>query len=137
MPLKVQGFQWTHCAILGLYMTKTLNYRDPESLISDLRHGQLVLLLLDDSGGGVTGIVTIAAELCEARHITFMARQARGLICLGLTRERCDYLHLPLMVEGQGDTAPLPPTLGAGGGSGPPKFKIPRRDQNTQSCSYL
>ncbi|MBT6040218.1 3,4-dihydroxy-2-butanone-4-phosphate synthase [Luminiphilus sp.] len=88
-------------------MIETLNYRDPESLISDLRHGQMVLLLLDDSGGGVTGIVTIAAELCEASHITFMARQARGLICLGLTRERCDYLHLPLMVEGQGDTAPF------------------------------
>ena len=32
-------------------MTETLNYRDPESLISDLRHGQMVLLLLDDSGG--------------------------------------------------------------------------------------
>ena len=88
-------------------MTKTLNYRNPAGLISDLRHGNMVLLLLEDSSGGVTGIVTIAAELCEASHITFMARQARGLICLGLTRERCEYLHLPLMVEGQGDTAPF------------------------------
>ena len=76
-------------------MTNTLTYRDPEGLISDLRHGQMVLLLLEDSSGGVTGIVTIAAELCEARHITFMARQARGLICLGLTRERVDDLHVP------------------------------------------
>ena len=91
----------------GLFMTNSLTYRDPEGLISDLRHGQMVLLLLEDSSGGVTGIVTIAAELCEASHITFMARQARGLICLGLTRERCDYLHLPLMVEGQGDAAPF------------------------------
>lgn len=88
-------------------MTETVNYRDPQSLISDLRHGHMVLLLLEDSGGGVTGIVTVAAELCEDRHITFMARQARGLICLGLTRERCDYLHLPLMVEGRGDAAPF------------------------------
>ncbi len=88
-------------------MTELPNYRDPAGLISDLRHGHMVLLLLEDSGGGVTGIVTVAAELCEDHHITFMARQARGLICLGLTRERCDDLHLPLMVEGKGDAAPF------------------------------
>ena len=88
-------------------MTDAFNFRDPADLISDLRHGHMVLLLLEDSDGGVTGIVTVAAELCEAQHITFMARQARGLICLGLTRERCDFLHLPQMVEGQGESAPF------------------------------
>ena len=79
----------------------------PDDLASYLRYGRQVLLLIDNSAGSATGIVVVAAELCEPEHITFMARQARGLVCLGLTRERCDHLHLPLMVEGDGAAAPF------------------------------
>lgn len=79
----------------------------PDDLASHLRYGRQILLLIDNSAGSATGIVVVAAELCEAQHITFMARQARGLVCLGLTRERCDHLHLPLMVEGDGAAAPF------------------------------
>lgn len=87
--------------------TEAINLSEPADLISELRFGRMVLLLLDDSAGSATGVVVLAAELCEAEHITFMARQARGLVCLGLTRERCEHLHLPLMVEGGGDAAPF------------------------------
>jgi 3,4-dihydroxy-2-butanone 4-phosphate synthase len=88
----------------------------PDDLASHLRYGRQVLLLIDNSAGSATGIVVVAAELCEPEHITFMARQARGLVCLGLTRERCDHLHLPLMVEGNGAAAPFTMSIEAAEG---------------------
>ncbi len=40
----------------------------------------------------------MAAQFASAEKIAFMAREARGLICLSLPPERCDELELPLMV---------------------------------------
>jgi len=88
-------------------MTHDKVYASPEALISHMRFGRILLVFIDNSDGDATGMVTLAAELCEPEHITFMARQARGLVCLGLTRERCDYLHLPLMVEGEIEAQPF------------------------------
>ncbi len=77
-------------------------------LISEFRHGRPVLLLLDSGEDEFTGVVAMAAEFCTAEHVNFMARQARGLVCLSMTRERCEHLHLPLMVEGgPQDNAPF------------------------------
>jgi len=59
----------------------------------------MVLLVLDQSDGEQTGVVAMAAEYCEAGHVTFMARQARGLVSLALTEERCEQLNLPPMVD--------------------------------------
>ena len=41
----------------------------------------------------------MAAEYCEPDDVTFMARQARGLVSLALTEERCEQLNLPPMVD--------------------------------------
>lgn len=68
-------------------------------LISDIRQGRMVVLIDDDADSGNEGVVLVAAEHCEASHVTFMARQARGLICLTLTEERCEQLNLPPMVD--------------------------------------
>lgn len=70
-----------------------------EQLISEFRHGEMVLLVLDQSDGEQTGVIAMAAEYCEAGHVTFMARQARGLVSLALTEERCEQLNLPPMVD--------------------------------------
>lgn len=70
-----------------------------DELISDIRQGRMVVLLDDDADRLNEGVVMVAAEHCEPGHITFMARQARGLICLALTEERCRQLDLPPMVE--------------------------------------
>ena len=78
-----------------------------ETLLSELRHGHSCLVLNDNSAGGETGFVVVAAEYCEADHVAFMARQARGLICLALTRGRCRELNLPLMVEGDPSLSPF------------------------------
>ena len=69
-----------------------------DQLISEFRHGEMVLLVLGQSDGEQTAVVAMAAEYCEADHVTFMARQARGLVSLALTEERCEQLNLPPMV---------------------------------------
>lgn len=70
-----------------------------DELISDVRQGRMVVLLDDDADSHNEGVVMVAAEHCEAKHVAFMARQARGLICLTLTEERCRQLNLPPMVD--------------------------------------
>ena len=70
-----------------------------DELISDLRQGRMVVLLDDDADSHNEGVVMVAAEHCDAGHVNFMARQARGLVCLTLTEERCRQLDLPPMVD--------------------------------------
>jgi 3,4-dihydroxy 2-butanone 4-phosphate synthase/GTP cyclohydrolase II len=64
-------------------------------------------MLNENSAGGVTGFVVVGGEHCEADHIAFMARQARGLVCLAMTPARCAELSLPLMVEGDDSQSPF------------------------------
>ena len=82
-------------------------YASIDKLLSELRHGHSCLLLNENSAGGMTGFVVVAAEHCEAQHIAFMARQARGLVCLAMTPQRCEELELPLMVEGDDSLSPF------------------------------
>ena len=83
------------------------DYADIDKVLSELRHGHSCLLLNENSAGGMTGFVVVAAEHCEAEHIAFMARQARGLVCLAMTPQRCEELELPLMVEGDDSLSPF------------------------------
>jgi len=70
-----------------------------DELISDIRQGRMVVLLDDDADSHNEGVVMVAAEHCDANHVNFMARRARGLVCLTLTEERCQQLDLPPMVD--------------------------------------
>ncbi len=75
-----------------------------DELISDIRQGRMVVVLDDDDESHNEGVVMVAAEHCDAGHVNFMARQARGLVCLTLTEERCRQLDLPPMVDnGRGE----------------------------------
>lgn len=56
-----------------------------------------MLVVVDDEDRENEGDLTVAAELVTPEIINFMAVQGRGLICLALSPERCDALHLPLM----------------------------------------
>src|SRR4029077_13674929 len=67
----------------------------PEA-IQEIRAGRIVVVV-DDEDRENEGDLTIAAEKVTPEIINFMAVQGRGLICLALTPERCDYLRLPLM----------------------------------------
>ncbi len=69
-----------------------------DELISDLRQGRMVVLVDDDADSHNEGVVMIAAEHVDAASVNFMARRARGLVCLTLTEDRCRQLDLPPMV---------------------------------------
>jgi 3,4-dihydroxy 2-butanone 4-phosphate synthase/GTP cyclohydrolase II len=70
----------------------------PKELIEDIRQGKMVILV-DDEDRENEGDLIMAASMVRPEDINFMARYARGLICLTLTRQRCKQLNLPLMVE--------------------------------------
>ena len=69
-----------------------------EEIIEDIRQGKMVILM-DDEDRENEGDLIVAAECVTTPDINFMATNARGLICLTLTRERCEFLKLPLMVD--------------------------------------
>jgi 3,4-dihydroxy 2-butanone 4-phosphate synthase/GTP cyclohydrolase II len=69
-----------------------------EELINDIRLGRMVVLM-DDEDRENEGDLVIAAECVTPQDINFMATHARGLICLPMSKERCERLNLPLMVE--------------------------------------
>ncbi|KHL70299.1 3,4-dihydroxy-2-butanone 4-phosphate synthase [Pseudomonas flexibilis] len=72
-----------------------------EEIIADIRAGKMVILM-DDEDRENEGDIIMAAECCQAEHINFMARHARGLICMPMSKERCERLNLPLMAPRNG-----------------------------------
>lgn len=72
-----------------------------EEIIEDYRLGKMVLLV-DDEDRENEGDLLLAADCCNAEAISFMAREARGLICLTLTDEHCQRLGLEQMVPSNG-----------------------------------
>lgn len=66
--------------------------------LDDIRRGKMVVLV-DDEDRENEGDVCMAAEKADAETINFMARYARGLICLSLTEDRIRQLDLPMMVD--------------------------------------
>ena len=67
-------------------------------IIDDLRKGKMVIIL-DDEDRENEGDLVMASTKVSADDINFMTHYARGLICLTLTRSRCEQLRLPLMVS--------------------------------------
>ena len=70
-------------------------------LVAELAAGRMVILV-DDEDRENEGDLVLAAEHVNAAAINFMARFGRGLICLTLTRERCERLGLPPMARQNG-----------------------------------
>jgi 3,4-dihydroxy 2-butanone 4-phosphate synthase/GTP cyclohydrolase II len=73
-----------------------------EEIVADMRAGRIVILV-DEEDRENEGDLVLAAEHVTPEAINFMARFGRGLICLTLTRERCQQLNLPPMVARNGD----------------------------------
>ena len=70
-------------------------------LIADLAAGRMVILV-DEEDRENEGDLVLAADHVTPEAINFMAKYGRGLICLTLTRERCQQLQLPPMVSRNG-----------------------------------
>jgi 3,4-dihydroxy 2-butanone 4-phosphate synthase/GTP cyclohydrolase II len=69
-----------------------------EEAIDDIRQGKFVVVV-DAADRENEGDLTIAAQFATPEAINFMATHGRGLICLGLTEERCDELRLQPMTD--------------------------------------
>ncbi len=70
-------------------------------IVAELKAGRMVILV-DEEDRENEGDVVMAAEFVTPEAINFMAKHARGLICLTLTRERCEQIGLKPMVEANG-----------------------------------
>jgi 3,4-dihydroxy 2-butanone 4-phosphate synthase/GTP cyclohydrolase II len=69
-----------------------------EEAIEDIRQGKLVVVV-DAADRENEGDLTIAAQFATPEAVNFMTKEARGLICLCLTEERCDELGLRQMTD--------------------------------------
>jgi len=72
-----------------------------QEIIAELRAGRMIILV-DEEDRENEGDLVLAADHVSAEAINFMAKHGRGLICLTLTKERCQQLNLPLMVRENG-----------------------------------
>lgn len=72
-----------------------------EEIVAELRAGRMVILV-DEEDRENEGDLVLAADHVTPEAINFMARFGRGLICLTLTRERCEHLQLPPMATRNG-----------------------------------
>ena len=70
-------------------------------LVAELAAGRMVILV-DEEDRENEGDLVLAADHVSPEAINFMARFGRGLICLTLTRERCERLQLPPMTTRNG-----------------------------------
>src|SRR5216110_3919644 len=77
-------------------MSDTQEFATVEEAVEEIRQGRMIVLV-DDEDRENEGDLTMAAEKITPEAINFMAKFGRGLICLALTEQRCDELHLPLM----------------------------------------
>jgi 3,4-dihydroxy 2-butanone 4-phosphate synthase / GTP cyclohydrolase II len=80
-------------------MTRThTSFATIEEAIEDIRQGKFVVVV-DAADRENEGDLTIAAQFATPEAVNFMTKEARGLICLCLTEERCDELGLRQMTE--------------------------------------
>ncbi|WP_062058959.1 3,4-dihydroxy-2-butanone-4-phosphate synthase [Aquimarina longa] len=69
-----------------------------QEAIEDIRQGK-VIIVVDDEDRENEGDFIAAAEKVTPEMINFMATHGRGLICAPLTKDRCEELHLDMMVQ--------------------------------------
>ncbi|MFQ5532550.1 MAG: 3,4-dihydroxy-2-butanone-4-phosphate synthase, partial [Candidatus Methylomirabilales bacterium] len=74
--------------------------RSVEAAIRAVRDGRMVVLA-DDEARDSEGVLTVAAERATPEAVNFMAREARGIVCVALTGRRLEALKIPVMVPDQ------------------------------------
>ena len=69
-----------------------------EDAINDIKRGKFVIVV-DDENRENEGDLVLAAEKVTANKINYMIRNARGLVCMPITRKRLEQLKIPPMVN--------------------------------------
>jgi 3,4-dihydroxy 2-butanone 4-phosphate synthase / GTP cyclohydrolase II len=86
-------------AVVHAELSKYLS--SAEELIEEARNGRM-FILVDDEDRENEGDLVIPAQFATPDAVNFMARYARGLICLAMTQQRVEKLGLPLMSQQNG-----------------------------------
>jgi 3,4-dihydroxy 2-butanone 4-phosphate synthase/GTP cyclohydrolase II len=81
-----------------MVLEKAMGISNIKGALEDLKQGKMIILV-DDEDRENEGDLTIAAEKVTPEAINFMAKHARGLICLSLHPDIVERLNLPLMVQ--------------------------------------
>jgi len=76
--------------------TQTSVFSSVEEAVEEIRRGRMIVVC-DGEDRENEGDLVLAAQFATPEQVNFMAKHARGLICLALTPERCDELGLRLM----------------------------------------
>jgi 3,4-dihydroxy 2-butanone 4-phosphate synthase/GTP cyclohydrolase II len=79
-------------------MTSNLPFTDVATAIEEVRAGRMIVVV-DDEDRENEGDLTLAAEKVTPEAINFMAKYGRGLVCLAMTEERLDHLHIGPMTS--------------------------------------
>ncbi len=73
-------------------------YNTVEEALEALRNGEIILVT-DDENRENEGDMICAAQFATTENVNFMAAHAKGLICMPMSIELCNRLHLPQMVD--------------------------------------
>lgn len=73
-------------------------YNTIEEALQALQNGEIILVT-DDENRENEGDMICAAEFATTENVNFMAVHAKGLICMPMSAELCNKLHLPQMVD--------------------------------------
>jgi 3,4-dihydroxy 2-butanone 4-phosphate synthase/GTP cyclohydrolase II len=73
-------------------------FRSIEDALEDVRNGRMVIVI-DDEERENEGDIVMAAEKVTPESVNFIARHARGLVCVALEGDRLDKLQLGMMVQ--------------------------------------
>jgi len=79
-------------------MTKDIKFNTIEDAIEDIKNGKMVIVV-DDEDRENEGDLIMAAEKVTPEAINFIAKEARGMICMAITKERAGELDLDYMVN--------------------------------------
>jgi 3,4-dihydroxy 2-butanone 4-phosphate synthase / GTP cyclohydrolase II len=80
-------------------MTPPSAFTDVPTAVDEIRAGRMIVVV-DDEDRENEGDLTLAAEKVTPEAINFMAKYGRGLVCLAMTEERLDHLHIgPMTAE--------------------------------------
>ncbi len=69
-----------------------------EQALGDLRAGRMIILV-DDEDRENEGDLVMAAQMVTPEAVNFMLHHGRGVLCLPMTRQRCEELNLPLQTS--------------------------------------
>ncbi len=81
----------------------TLAFDQIADALAAIRNGECIVVV-DDESRENEGDLICAAQFATPQQINFMAKEARGLICLAMDGEKLDQLDLPLMVDRNTDS---------------------------------